>query len=76
MPIKIKVEHDIGDTLYIRLDPDQLPHALTGVVILPGAIKYILSYLGEEYTVYNFETSKEADPTIALSLNNKTDDDE
>lgn len=57
--MKIKTEYDIEDVLYIKIDPEQLPHRVVGIVILPGAIKYRLSYLGEEYELYNFELSKD-----------------
>lgn len=60
--MKIKTEYDIQDILYIKIDPEQLPHRVVGIVILPGAVKYRLSYLGEEYELYNFELSREMNP--------------
>lgn len=71
MPIRIKTDLEFGDIFYIKSDPEQLEHALVGVVFLPGnAIRFRLSYLGEEYEVYDFETSKEKD-TLKTLIDNQ-----
>ncbi|HRP30425.1 MAG TPA: hypothetical protein PKV73_00970 [Agriterribacter sp.] len=57
--MKLKTEYDIEDTVYIKNDPDQLPHTVVGIIIEPGAVLYRLSYLGDKCTLYNFELSKE-----------------
>lgn len=61
MPIKIKfTDINFGDIFYLINDPDQFPHILTGIVILPGnQIKFILSYMGDESYVWDIETSRE-----------------
>jgi hypothetical protein len=57
--MKLKTEYDIEQIVYIRADPDQLPHTIIGIIIEPGAVRYKLSYLGDIFTLYNFEISKE-----------------
>lgn len=72
--MKIKTEHDISDTVYIKNDPDQLPHTITAIIIEPGAVRYRLSYLGDEYVLFNFEISKTK--TIIPDDVKKPDDEE
>lgn len=60
--MKLKTEYDIEDIVYIKSDPDQLPHTVIGIIIKPGAVQYELSYQGEVCILYNFELSKVKDP--------------
>lgn len=60
MPIRIKTDLNFGDIWYCRSDPDQLPHILTGVVILPGnEIMFKLSYMGDTIELFSFECTQE-----------------
>jgi hypothetical protein len=62
MPIGIKTDLEWGQVFYMKSDPEQVEHRLTGVIIRPGkAVKFILSHQGDECEVYDFEASTEID---------------
>lgn len=61
MPIKIKTDLEFGDVWYLKNDPYQSEYLLIGVVIRPGAVLFLLDFLGEQIEVYDFECSKERD---------------
>lgn len=73
--MKIKTEYDIEDIVYIKEDPDQLPHRVVGIFIDPGAVRYKLSYLGDICILYNFEISKEKDPLADLDKDKGSEED-
>lgn len=67
MPIKIKTDLEFGQTWYLKDDPEQLPHRLVRVIIEPPMqFKFVLSYLGERYEVFDFECSLERDESKLL----------
>jgi hypothetical protein len=54
--MEIKNKFDIGDTVYLHTDEEQLPNMVTGFTVRPrGLIAYIISYCGSETNVYGFE---------------------
>lgn len=57
MPLKIKFDLEIGQSVYLVNDPQQLEYIVVGAIARPGAILYIIDYLGDEIEVYNFELS-------------------
>lgn len=64
MPIKIKTDLEWGDVRYIKNDPDQFEHSLVGVILKPnGGVMFQLSFMGEIFEVWDFETSAEKDDT-------------
>jgi hypothetical protein len=74
MPIKVKYDTDFGSTWYIKNDPDQFPHILVGLIILEKYVtKFILSYLGQNCEVFDYECSQEVNKDI---LDNKSEMDE
>lgn len=75
MPIKIKTDLEFGQIFYIKNDPEQFEHILTGIKIVPpNQIKFILSYLGEQTELFDFECSSEIDK-IKVIENRSGDED-
>lgn len=68
MPIKIKVDLDWGQSIYIKSDPEQFEHTLVGIAVYPpNQIKFIISYFGEITELYDFECSIEKDTLKGLT---------
>lgn len=69
MPIKIKTDVDFFSVWYIKSDPNQFEHRLTGLLVEPTdkpnetRIKFVLSYMGDETFLYPSECSQEKDET-------------
>jgi hypothetical protein len=75
MPIKIKTDLNFGQVIYIKNDPYQSEHILTGVKVLPqNQIKFILSYLGDEVEIYDFECSTDRDDEKYMQNLDKDED--
>lgn len=70
----IKIPYDFGDIVYLKNDPGQKTYEFVGFEGRPGSILYILDYMGEEITVYDFQTSKDKD--ILKALEGKKDDED
>lgn len=59
MGISIKTDLEWGSIWYIKGDPDQYPHQLVGITILPGKqFKFKLDFMGEVIEVYDFECTQ------------------
>jgi hypothetical protein len=58
---------DIGDSVYLKTDPEQCERLVTGVNIRQNGISYALSHLTNESYHYNFEITKERDIIKATS---------
>ncbi len=57
--------HEIGDPVYLKTDPDQLLHIVTGITIRPnGLIEYKLSCDSSETTHFDVEISVESNILI------------
>lgn len=75
MAISLKTDLNFGDIFYIKTDPAQLEHVLTGVLFLPGKqIKFILSHQGEEITLWDFEVSPERNEEKYTDFRSQTDE--
>jgi hypothetical protein len=80
MGVSLKTDVNWGKVFYLKNDPYQLEHTLTGFVVRPGGVegknvvKLILSHQGEETTVYDFEASTDRDELKFME--SKGDDDE
>lgn len=58
---------DIGDSVYLKIDPKQEERLVTGINIRQNGISYALSHLTGESYHYDFEISKERDIIKATS---------
>lgn len=58
---KYILHFDIGDSVYLKTDPEQAERLVTGINIRQNGISYALSHLTNESYHYNFEISKERD---------------
>jgi hypothetical protein len=58
---------DIGDSVYLKTDPEQCERLVTGVNIRQNGISYALSHLTNESYHYDFEISKDRDIIKATS---------
>lgn len=59
--IQITFEYSFGDSVYIKTDPNQMEHQITGFTVRPAGILYGCSVNGDESWHYNFELSNEQD---------------
>lgn len=57
MVITIEVEHAIGDTVYLKTDPDQDGRIVLGYSIRKNELFYNLVFKADETTHYGFEIS-------------------
>lgn len=51
------IEHNIGDTVYLITDDDQIPRLVTAIILRPGITLYTLALIDRESTHYPFEIS-------------------
>lgn len=76
MPVKIKIDLNFGDIIYIKNDYEQLPHVLVGIKIVPqNQVKFIISFFGEKSELYDFECSTERNELLYLESDSKDEDD-
>jgi hypothetical protein len=65
MSIKIKTDLEFGSVWYIKNDPDQLPHLLVGIIIVPGnQFIFRLDFMGDVVELYDFECSSIVNPDV------------
>ena len=57
----MKIEFNIGDTVYLKTDIDQYKRMITGYTVREGAVMYLLSFGSEETSHYELEISDEMD---------------
>lgn len=58
---------DIGDSVYLRTDPEQAERLVTGISVRQNGITYAISHLTNETWHYDFEITKERDIIKATS---------
>lgn len=58
---------DIGDSVYLKTDPEQVERLVTGISVRKNGITYAISYLTNETWHYDFEITKERDIIKATS---------
>lgn len=63
----ISNEHDLGDIVYLRTDPDQNILVVTAIAVTPGGLLYKLAIGTSESWHYGIEISKEKDIVLATS---------
>ena len=66
--MKIDIEHNFGDTVYLKTDIDQRPRIVTAIIVRPGCVLYEVNCAIEYSSHHNFEIS--VDPDIVLKTNN------
>lgn len=66
-----KVKFLIGETVYLRTDPDQMERLVTGLIIRPGSNLYLLSSGVETSSHYDFEISPERNVNKSLNIEEK-----
>jgi hypothetical protein len=69
------MKQNFFDKVYIKNDSEQMSHALVGVLLCPGHIKYQLSTgTGEVIELYEAEVCFEIDEAVRLNYKNKQDE--
>lgn len=58
---------DIGDSVYLKTDPEQAERLVTGISVRQNGITYAVSHLTNETWHYDFEITKERDIIKATS---------
>ena len=62
MLLKIEVDYEYGEMVYLRTDPNQLERLVTGYILRPGGEPiYKLTYSTGETAHYGIELSREKD---------------
>jgi hypothetical protein len=61
MAFVVKIPYSYGASVYIKTDPEQKEYTFIGAILRPGAILFILDYMGEEIEVYDFQVSPSRD---------------
>lgn len=64
---KYILHFDIGDSVFLKTDPEQSERLVTGISVRQNGITYALSYLTNESYHYDFEITKERDIIKATS---------
>lgn len=57
--MKVDTHLDFGTVVYLKTDKEQDEFLVTGFIIRPHGILYIISYEGLERNVYDFEITTE-----------------
>jgi hypothetical protein len=69
LPTGHLIEFNIGQTVYIKTDPDQLPRIITAITLRPtNSVTYCLSFSTNESWHYAMEIDSEKD--ILQTTNN------
>lgn len=64
----IKTKWEFEDKVYLKTDSDQCEYIITGIQVRPGGIILLMiSCMGEEISVYDFEVSRERDISKILN---------
>ena len=61
---------EIGDTVYIKTDPDQKARMVTGHKIRKTALIYLVSFISTEDEYADFELTGEEDKVKRFTANN------
>lgn len=70
MPIKIKTDLEFGQTVYLKIDPQQEPYTLVAVKVMPGnQLKFVLAAYDAEMEVWDFQISTERGEVVSLTEN-------
>ena len=66
--MKIDNKFEIGQTVYLKHDKDQLPRMVTAIIVRPGALTFELSGRTAVSNHYDFEVSDQ--PDVMMSSTN------
>lgn len=64
----IKPKFKIGQSCFLRTCPEQFKRIVSGFVVRPGLVQYLVSFMGEETSHYEFEMTHEPDQLKKLDL--------
>jgi hypothetical protein len=59
----MRYEHQCGEIVYLITDPDQHPRMITGILIRPDVVLYMIALAGNETSHFACEISKEKNYT-------------
>lgn len=66
-PILVKLLFAFGETVFIKTDPEQLPHQIVSIKVEPGiSVLYALQGCKEVSWHYDFEISTERDEVLRV----------
>ncbi len=60
------LKHAIGDIVYLKTDPQQLPGIITGYQTRGNCIIYLVSLMTNEYPLQDYEISTEKDQLLIM----------
>lgn len=52
---KLTIEYNLGDVVYQRLDSEQIPKFIIGILLTHGSVRYLCNGPDGEQWLYNFE---------------------
>lgn len=55
----LTIEHHLGAVVYFRLDVDQIPFFVIGVLLTHGAVRYLCNSAAGEQWFYAFEITSQ-----------------
>jgi hypothetical protein len=63
-----KIEHELGEIVYLITDPDQFERMVTGIILRPNnQVIYEISFMNSETQHYSIEFTSERDFKKATS---------
>ena len=65
-----ELKYKFGDVVYMRTDLEQSEYLVTGMILRPHGILYLISANGMESTQYDFEISSKRNTLKVLGVNN------
>lgn len=67
--IVLQVEHEFGDEVYMKTDPEQQKMIVTGYIVRPdNSVRYLCTIVHQESQHFGFELASERD--IMMSTTN------
>lgn len=69
----VKTPYSIEDIVYLKLDTQQEPYHVVGIIVRRNSVQLEIDRLGDILEVYDFQVSKTKDELIGLGID-KNDD--
>jgi len=69
--ITIEFEYNFGDIVYLKTDPEQLPHIVIGLKAEPSGLLYQIELVGRAFFVHGIQITKERDILKATGVDEK-----
>lgn len=69
--MQIDNKFNLEQTVYLKTDPEQLPHIVTAIRIEKGMITYEVSFMASHATYNDYELSSEKNVLIACGVDKK-----